>query len=142
MRIKLHNKHKRTRKYNRSRKYKKGGAAPTYQTSNIFDERYTNAIQNIRTEYPEIFNIIQHIRTNGVRSEDIPQLDNAIRTLRRSIYFLPPNSNQGLNELLNRIEEIREDIYTRSFRDNLVGYGGKYTRKTMRKTKFNRKIKN
>jgi len=124
-----------------SRKSKNGGVAPPSQSSNLFDERYENAIENTRIEYPDIFNMIQNIRRNGVRIEDIPQLDNAIRTLRRRIYFSPPNSNQELNELLNRIEEIREDIYTRSerartFRDNLIGYGGKYIRKSRRKSRI------
>jgi hypothetical protein len=120
-----------------SRKTKKGGAAPASINNNLFDERYTNAIENIRAEYPDIFNMIQNIRNNGVRFEDIPQLDNAIRILRRRIYLSPPNSNQELNELLNRIEEIREEIDIRSerdrtFRDTLIGYGGKYQRKTRR----------
>lgn len=126
-----------------SRKLKKSGAAPVSQSNNIFDERYANAIEDVRREYPDIFNMIQNIRANGVTAEDIPQLDNAIRTLRRRIYFSPPNSNPALNELLNRIEEIREDIYIRSerertFRDSLVGYGGKYRRKTRRKVRKNR----
>lgn len=126
-----------------TRKSKKAGAAPSPVNNNLFDERYANAIEDIRIEYPDIFNMIQNIRANGVSAEDIPQLDNAIRTLRRRIYFSPPNSNPALNELLIRIEEIREDIYIRSerdrtFRDTLIGYGGKYKRKTRRKVRKNK----
>jgi hypothetical protein len=122
-------------KYKRTRKNKKGGVAP--HSNNLFSDRYNNAIENIRTEYPDIFNMIQNLRTNGVRPQDMPQLDNAIRTLRRRIYLSPPNSSMELEELLIRIEEIREEIaiqLERDFRDTFVGYGGNYRKKIIRKS--------
>lgn len=123
---------KKTYKYKSTRKNKKGGVAPPLNTltpsNTLFSDRYNNAIQNIRTEYPDIFSMIQRLRTNGVTPSDMPQLDNAIRTLRRRIFFSPPNSNMELEELLIRIEEIREELaiqQERTFRETVVSQGGK-----------------
>ena len=127
---------KKTYKYKRTRKNKKGGVAPPSNT--LFSDRYNNAIQNIRTEYPDIFSMLQRLRTNGVTPSDMPQLDNAIRTLRRRIFFSPPNSNMELEELLIRIEEIREELaiqQERTFRETFIGQGGK------RKTRKNKSRK-